>query len=148
MSPNQLSIFFLCVLLALSMLVAKKVAGTMFHTLWRWLGEAKGGDGLSPISQHSPDNPQIQGNRTSVPPPRGDCIPFPAIRWPDFGDRPSFGRPFAQIFRHSATLLLSFSPGCRLPRPTPERVFVVDHQSGSGFSGTGSGARRLRPIGT
>ena len=22
----------------------------MFHTLWRWLGEAKGGDGLSPIT--------------------------------------------------------------------------------------------------
>ena len=42
---------------------------------------------------------------------QGNGIPSAAIRWPDFGDRPSFGRPFAQIFRHSDTPLLSFSPG-------------------------------------
>ena len=37
-----------------------------------------------------------------------NCIPSAAIRWPDFGDRPWFGRPFAQIFRHSDTLPCRF----------------------------------------
>ncbi len=32
---------------------------------------------------------------------QGNCIPFTAIRWHDFGDRPSFGRLFGQIFHHS-----------------------------------------------
>ncbi len=49
---------------------------------------------------------------------------------------PVSGRPFSHIFRHLDAPLLSFSPGRRFPRPTPERVFVVDHQSGSGFSRT------------
>ncbi len=44
-----------------------------------------------------------------------NCIPSAAIRWPDFGDRPSFGRPFAQIFRHSDTPLLSFSLAVDFP---------------------------------
>ena len=39
---------------------------------------------------------------------RGNRIPFAAIRWPDFGNQPSLGRPFAQISRHSDTPLLSF----------------------------------------
>ena len=34
---------------------------------------------------------------------QGNGIPCAAIRWPDFGDRSSFGRPFAQIFRHSGS---------------------------------------------
>ncbi len=61
--------------------------------------------------------------REIVPPfhRQGNGIPSAAIRWPDLGDRPSFGRPFIQIFRHSDTPLLSFSPGRRFPRPTPER---------------------------
>jgi len=29
-----------------------------------------------------------------------------------------------------------FHPGRRFPRPTPERVFVADRRSGSGYSGT------------
>ena len=44
------------------------------------------------------------------------------------------GRPFAHIFRHPDTPVLSLSPGRRFPRPTPERVLVADHQSGSDFS--------------
>ncbi len=52
-----------------------------------------------------------------------------ANRWPDFGDQPSVGGPFAPIIRHSDTLLLSFSPSGRCPRPTPERVLVADHRS-------------------
>ena len=66
-------------------------------------------------------------------PRQGNCIPSAAIRWPDFGDRPSFGRPFVQIFRHSDAPLLSFSPRRRFPRPTPERVFVAIHRSAAGF---------------
>ncbi len=98
------------------------------------------------FSRHSPDDIQIRGNR---PPShqQGNYIPFAAIRWHDFGDRPAIGRRFAQIFRHSDTPLLSFSPGRRFPRPTQERVFVADHQSGSGFPGTDRGARGLLPIG-
>ena len=34
------------------------------------------------------------------------------------------------------------------PRPKPERVFVADHQSSSGFSGTGPSAPPPQPIGT
>ena len=40
---------------------------------------------------------------------QGNGIPSAAIRWPDLGDRPWFGRPFGQIFRHSDTPLLSRS---------------------------------------
>ena len=97
------------------------------------------------------DIPQMPSKTVEFVPPfhrQGNGIPSAAIRGPDFGDRSSFGRPFAQIFRHSDTPLLSFSPGRRFPRPTPERVFVVDHQSGSGFSQTSFSARQLRPIGT
>ena len=78
----------------------------------------------------------------------GNGIPFAAIRWPDFGDRPSSGRQFGQIFRHSDTPLLSSSPGHRFSRPTPERVFAVDHRSGSGFSGIGPSISPPRPVGT
>ncbi|MCZ6772608.1 MAG: hypothetical protein O7G83_11635, partial [Proteobacteria bacterium] len=59
-----------------------------------------------------------------------------AIRWPDFGGLVVSGRPFGQFSHHPNTPLVSFSPRRRFPRPTPERVFVVDHQSGSRFSGT------------
>ena len=65
-----------------------------------------------------------------VPPShrKGNCIPFAAIRWDDFGDRPSFGRPFCHLFRHPDTPLLSFSLGRRFPRPTPERSWsqIID----------------------
>ncbi len=59
-----------------------------------------------------------------------------------------FGSPLGPVFRHSDAPLRSFSPCCRFPRPAPERVFVVDHQSGPRFSGTSFSARQLRPIGT
>ena len=102
---------------------------------------------VSGFNRHSPDDIQIRGNRTTGPPPR-ELHPSAAIRWPDFGDRLSSGRPFDQIFRHSDTPFPSFSPGRRYSRPTPERVFVVDHRSGSGFSGTIPSAPPPRPIGT
>ena len=38
---------------------------------------------------------------------QGNCILSAAIRWTDFGDRPSFGRPFVEILRHSDTPFLS-----------------------------------------
>ncbi len=55
---------------------------------------------LADISQITPIFREI------VPPlhRQGNCNPSAAIRWPDFGDRPSLGRPFAQIFRHSDIL--------------------------------------------
>ena len=99
------------------------------------------------IIRHSPDDFQAE---EIVPPfPRKkNGIPTASIRWPYFGDQSSFYWPLAQISHHSDTLLLSLSPGRRFPRPTPERVFVVDHQSGSGFSETVLSARQPRLIGT
>ncbi len=69
--------------------------------------------------------------REIIPPShcQGNCIPFAAIRWHVFGNRPALGRPFGHFSRHSDTPLLSFSPGCPFPRPTPERVFVAMHRS-------------------
>ena len=69
-------------------------------------------------------------------------------RWHDFGNRPALGRPLGHFSRHPDTPLLSLSPRRRFPRPTPERVFVADHQSSSGFSGTGPSAPPPQPIGT
>ncbi len=60
---------------------------------------------------------------------QGNCIPYAAIRWHDFGNRPALGRPLGHFSRHPDTPLLSLSPRRRFPRPTPERVFVADHQS-------------------
>ena len=99
------------------------------------------------IDRHSPYTIQIRGNRTTFPPPR-NCIPYAAIRWHDFGNRPALGRPLGHFSRHPDTPLLSLSPRRRFPRPTPERVFVADHQSSSGFSGTGPSAPPPQPIGT
>ena len=101
----------------------------------------------SPLNRHSPYTIQIRGNRTTFPPPR-NCIPYAAIRWHDFGNRPALGRPLGHFSRHPDTPLLSLSPRRRFPRPTPERVFVADHQSSSGFSGTGPSAPPPQPIGT
>ena len=58
---------------------------------------------------------------------QGNCIPYAAIRWHDFGNRPALGRPLGHFSRHPDTPLLSLSPRRRFPRPTPERVFVADH---------------------
>ena len=77
-----------------------------------------------------------------------NCIPFAAIRWHDFGNRPAIGRPFGRFSCHPDTPLVSQSPCRRFPRPTPERVFVANHQSGPRFSGTKSSAPPPRPIGT
>jgi len=104
-----------------------------------------------PTKSYLTDIPQMPSKFVEIVPPfhrQGNGIPSAAIRWPDFGDRSSFGRPFAQIFRHSDTPLLSFSHRRRFPRPTPERVFAVDHRSGSGFFGTVPSARQPRPVGT
>ena len=103
--------------------------------------------GMNRFSRHSPDDIKS----VEIVPPfhrLENCIPSAAIRWPDFGDWSSFGRPFCHFVRHLDTPLLSFPHGHRFPRPTPERVFVVDHRSGSGFSGTVPSAPPPRPIGT
>ncbi len=36
---------------------------------------------------------------------QGNCIPFAAIRWHDFGNRPALGRPFGPVFHHPDTTL-------------------------------------------
>ena len=85
------------------------------------------------------DITQMTSGFAEIIPPyhrRGNRIPFAAIRWPDFGDQPSVGSPFAQFFRHPDTPLLSFSPRRRCPRPTPRPGHAVDrrgpcrHQTG------------------
>ena len=68
---------------------------------------------------------------------RGNCIPFAAIRWPDFGDQPSLGRPFGQFFRHSDTPLLSVSPGCRCPRQRAKTSVVGQFDEGPTMAQTG-----------
>ena len=101
--------------------------------------------------EHSSDIPQMTSKSVEIVPPflrQGNGILSAAIQRPDFGDRLSSGRPFDQIFRHSDTPFPPFSPGRRFFRPTPGRVFVVDHRSGSGFSGTVPSARQPRPVGT
>ncbi len=97
------------------------------------------------------DIPQMTSNFVEIAPRphlQGNCIPFAAIRWHDFGNRPAIGRPFGRFSCHPDTPLVSQSPCRRLSRPTPERVFVANHQSGPGFSGTSSSARQPRLIGT
>ena len=99
----------------------------------------------------NPTFPRLHPNpwKSYYPFPRQENgIPSAAMRWPDFGDRSSFGRPFSQYVRHSGRPLLSFSPGRRFSRPTPERVFAVDHRSGSEFSGIGPSILPPRPVGT
>jgi hypothetical protein len=54
------------------------------------------------------DIPQMTSKTVEIVPPfhrRENTILFAAIRWLDFGDRSTFGKPFAQIFRHSADIL-------------------------------------------
>ncbi len=100
---------------------------------------------------HSTDIPHIPSKFVEIVPlshRQGNCIPYAAIRWHDFGNRPALGRPLGHFSRHPDTPLLSLSPRRRFPRPTPERVFVADHQSSSGFSGTGPSAPPPQPIGT
>ena len=87
-------------------------------------------------------------NSCHFPTAKGTVSPYAAIRWHDFGNRPALGRPLGHFSRHPDTPLLSLSPRRRFPRPTPERVFVADHQSSSGFSGTGPSAPPPQPIGT
>ncbi len=97
------------------------------------------------------DIPQMPSKFVEIVPlshRQGYCIPFAAIRWHDFGNRPALGRPLGHFSRHPDTLLLSLSPRRRFPRPTPERVFAADHQSSSGFSGIGPSAPPPQPIGT
>ena len=104
------------------------------------------------ILKHSrSDIPHIPSKFVEIVPlshRQGNCIPYAAIRWHDFGNRPALGRPLGHFSRHPDTPLLSLSPRRRFPRPTPERVFVADHQSSSGFSGTGPSAPPPQPIGT
>ncbi len=64
----------------------------------------------------------------------GTCITFAAIRWPEFGNRPALGRPFAHIFASSIR--------------TPPVVFTWRSIS-SAYAGAGLGRRssiRLRIV--
>ena len=104
-----------------------------------------------PLTKNLADIPHIPSKFVEFVPlshRQGNCIPYAAIRWHDFGNRPALGRPLGHFSRHPDTPLLSLSPRRRFPRPTPERVFVADHQSSSGFSGTGPSAPPPQPIGT
>ena len=94
---------------------------------------------LADISQLTPKFREI------VPPShrQGNCIPFAAFRWHDFGNRPALVKPFGHFSRHPDTPLLSCSSRCRFPRPTPERVFVAIHRSAAGFPETAFGAPLL-----
>ena len=90
----------------------------------------------SEFDRHFPDDTQIRGNHTTVPAPRRL---YPLCR-----------RPVARIWR-SALVWNATCPDFppfrqtppvvftwpSIPRPTPVRVFAVDHRSGSGFSGIG-----------
>ena len=98
-------------------------------------------------NRHSPDDVQIRGNRTTVPPPR-ERHPCRSHRMAWFWRLALVRRAIARIFRHSDTPLLSLSPCRRFLRPTPERVFAAAHQSDPGYSGTVPSAPRPRPIGT
>ena len=137
--------------------------------LCRWApdSETTAPEGTAPVWSISPGNnatsaqcppmliltdiPHIPSKFVEIAPlshRQGNCIPYAAIRWHDFGNRPALGRPLGHFSRHPDTPLLSLSPRRRFPRPTPERVFVADHQSSSGFSGTGPSAPPPQPIGT
>ena len=99
---------------------------------------------LSDISQIIfKSNPMMHGSHR-----RGKEFLSAAIRRPDFGDWAVFGSPFRKFSRHPDTPLPSFLTHRVFPRPTPERVFVANHQSGPRFSETSSSAPRPRPIGT
>ena len=67
-----------------------------------------------------------------------------AIRQSRFVNLAVGGSLLAQFCRHLDTPLLSFFSRRWLSRPTPERVFAVDHQSIPGFSGTNSLVRQPR----
>ena len=81
---------------------------------------------------------------------RRHCNSFPSVafRWPDFGELAVTGRSFSHFFHRPGISLPHFSPRSRCPRPTPERVFVGDHQSSPRFSGTVPSAQQPRLIGT
>ncbi len=87
--------------------------------------------------------------REIIPPShcQGNCIPFAAIRWHDFGNRPALVKPFGHFSRHPNTPLLSLSPRRRFSRPTPERVFVAIHRPAAGFPETHRWARRSSAVG-
>ncbi len=58
----------------------------------------------------SPDIPQMTSKFVEIVPPshqQGNYIPFAAIRWHDFGDRPALGRPFGHFFA------IQTHPSCR-----------------------------------
>ena len=52
------------------------------------------------------DIPQMTSNFVEIVPVshrQGNYIPFAAIRWLEFGNRPAIGRPFGRFSRHSDT---------------------------------------------
>ncbi len=85
------------------------------------------------------DIPQMTSKFVEIVPAvhhRGNRIFSAADRWPDFS---VFLCPEGHLPMLSVTQthpLLPLFPRRRFPRPTPGRVFAVDHRPGSGFSGT------------
>ncbi len=80
-----------------------------------------------------PDISQMTFRFAEIIPPyhcRGNRIPFTAIRWPDFGDQPSVGRPFAYPTNKK--------PRAVLPRLPPPPLRDGSH---AGHPHTNPGAR-------
>jgi hypothetical protein len=59
---------------------------------------------LAGIIRYFPDDIQLRGKYTTIPQPKE--LYTAAIRWHDFGNRPTLGSPFAHIFRHSDAAFL------------------------------------------
>jgi hypothetical protein len=82
-------------------------------------------DALADISQVT----FISEPMAAVPRYRRKKFCSAAIRQFQFGDLAVFATPHPHNFRHPDAPPVSLSPRRRFPRPTPERIFVVDHPS-------------------
>ena len=84
---------------------------------------------LPSASPTPPGCPPKSEKSTRRPTPKRMASPLATIPKAGFGDRPSFGEPFAQIFRHSDPPLRPSFPGRRFSQLTPRRILAADRQS-------------------
>ena len=113
-------------------------------------------DRIRSACRRKPCRPETAAGRARIRPPLG-MGSHENRRWKVFPLQPSGlldirrlvvpRNPFGQFCRHADAPLPSLLPRRGFPRPTPERVLVADHQSGSGFSGIGLSIRPPRPVG-